>query len=278
MRFHGKRVSSLQKISYYKSEISNMNKSGNHNNTIPAVEKTLAILNRLGNSDGPMTRQALSRELGITQSTGYRILQTLLKYNWIRESRGNAYELGNALLPLLLKMHRGESYWEQAQEILDTLAGESRLSCKLSVRQGAEQLTLARADSPGPFGISGKAGSRFPLIEGSVGAALLLHAGREEILSLAELCGEDIAEKRDPELLIQSIRFLKEHHYILNSGKNRWKIGALSKPVCGRGGEVIAAITLLGLPGDFTPEKLPLLLSCLNKAVDAFRQGEKNII
>ena len=81
-----------------------MNKSGNHNNTIPAVEKTLAILNRLGNSDGPMTRQALSRELGITQSTGYRILQTLLKYNWIRESRGNAYELGNALLPLLLNI------------------------------------------------------------------------------------------------------------------------------------------------------------------------------
>ncbi len=255
-----------------------MNKSENHSHTIPAVEKTLAILKRLGSSETPMTRQALTRELGITQSTGYRILQTLLKYNWIRETQGNAYELGNAILPMLLKMHRGEPYWEQAQEILDRLASESRLSCKLSVREGMEQLTLARADSPGPFGISGKTGSRFPVIEGSVGAALLLNEPEEEIREIAALCQEPIAEKQNPELILEGIEFLKTHHYVLNTMRNRWKIGALSKPVTGRRGEVLAVITLLGLPEDFNTEKLPLLLSCLEKAVCSFRQRESDAL
>jgi len=48
-------------------------------NTNPAVEKALEILTRLGQSNGGATQAELARELDISPSTCYRILQTLWK-------------------------------------------------------------------------------------------------------------------------------------------------------------------------------------------------------
>ena len=47
-------------------------------NIIPAVEKAVAILNRLGELPKGATQSELATSLNIAPSTCYRILQTLL--------------------------------------------------------------------------------------------------------------------------------------------------------------------------------------------------------
>lgn len=245
-------------------------------NTIPAVEKTVAILNILSNSSGGVTQTELVKRLGVTQSTAYRILQSLLKYNWVRKTQSNTYELANGILPMLLKLHNSEPYWENAQPILDRLAVASRLSCKLSVRRGSEQLTLIRADSPDPYGVSGKTGVSFPVIEGSVGAALLSRTPLNEIGELVSECNEDIEEKRNPKLIYDAVQTLKKQGYIY-AEKSRWNICAMSCPAIGSDNTVVAAFTLLGLPEDFRDEKRPALIANLNEAVRTFTAHVNNI-
>lgn len=237
---------------------------------VPAVEKALAILSALAESPSGLKQPELARRCGITASTCYRILQTLCRSFWV-EKRNSLFFPGNGFLPLLLRLSGENGNWPFVQTLLDDLSKQTRLASKFSIRQGAEQVVLARAESPGPFSISGRAGARFPLIEGSVGAALLADASRAELGQLLRDCADpEIPEKRDPALLFESVEFAHEHRYFLNTCRNRWRIGALSVPLSGEDGRIAAALTLLGMAEDFSVEKMPCYLRILRKFQQRF--------
>ena len=228
----------------------------NNDHIIPAVEKAVMLLGRLGRSGRGLTQAELSKELGITPSTCYRIIQTLLKHDWLAKLPDNRYDLSGGLLSAAMKLAGRASRFEAAQPLLEALSAKTGLSCKLSIRQGAEQVTILRAESPRPMAVSGKVGSRFPLVEGSVGAALLRSDAEADILALAAACREDIPERRDPSLPLRRVAALKATGFCFNSGTGRWKVAALSTPVMEPDGQVAAALTLLGFDDDFPEGKL----------------------
>jgi len=51
--------------------------SSNKNNTIPAVERAMALLDYLSAQEGGATQAQLQKALGLSMSSTYRILQTL---------------------------------------------------------------------------------------------------------------------------------------------------------------------------------------------------------
>lgn len=239
--------------------------------TIPAVEKTLQLLRSLAVCPEETRQSDLAKKLGITQSTCYRIVQTLRKYAWAEKRADGSIVLGSGALPLALRLAKQTIRWDQAQNVLEHLAQKTSLACKLSIRQGAEQLVAARAESPGPFGISGKKGARFPVIEGSVGAALLADADAKELDQLVAECAEEIPETHEPRLLAKAVAFVHQHGYALNTVKNRWRIGALSVPIRDARGCVAGALTLLGMPDDFTKKRIKSLLDAMAEAQTRLR-------
>lgn len=244
-----------------------MKKQTPFEHTVPAVEKTVAVLGLMAASQQGLTHAFIARSCGITPSTCYRILQSLLKYDWIEKHPDGTFTLGTGLLPLALcAASSATGHWDRAHEILTDLSEKTALAAKLSIRENTEQVVLARADVPGPVRISGKTGARFPIAEGSVGAALLADADEEECSVLLASCTADIPEKKEPDLLWKSVSFVKRNDYLLNTEKNRWRIGALSVPVRDPAGRVAAALTLLGPADDFTKKRLPALLSALKQA------------
>ena len=156
------------------------------NNKIPAVEKTIALLELLSKHPEGATQAELRKELSISMSTTYRILQTLLKYKWVRKNADATYSPGNGLLPLLYPFRSRMDLLEHAQEIIDRISAENEMACKLSIRRGSEQVTIMRAEPEGPFALTGQVGSSFPVIEGSVGAALLCDESDDEIMELVQ--------------------------------------------------------------------------------------------
>lgn len=236
-------------------------------NTIPALDKALSAIEYLCSADRSVTQAELSRAVDVTATTGYRIVQTLMKHNWIRKNRGNTYSLSPGMLILFLKLRNGGALFDSAQPVLEELARRTRLACKLSIRQWNEQLSVLRAESPEPFSVSGKNGSRFPVIEGSVGAALLFGESEETIRSLASECRAEIPEKSDPDLVLRRIAELRRKGYLFNRGNNRWRVDAMSMPVFDSRNQVAAAVTLLGIREDFSDATLPSLAEKLAEAV-----------
>ena len=220
------------------------------NNKIPAVEKTIQLLSVLSERKG--TQAELSKMLGISMSTTYRILMTLLKHRWVSKSEDGVYSLSSGLLPLTLGLSDEVNILERTCEKVTDISKKYQIACKISVRKENLQQTYFRAEPSGPVALTGHVGSTFPLIEGSVGAALLAEETDDTIQELLENCDADIPEKQNPELLYQSIKEVRKKGYVLNLRKNRWNIAACSIPLHSQTGNVIAAMTLIGTIEDFT--------------------------
>lgn len=252
-------------ISYLNYDNSYMNLEQDRH-TIPAVEKCIQALLKLGESDKGIHQKDLAALLHLTPSTTYRILRTLSKYGWVRKDREGLFDLSSGMMPLLLKFQRREPHWVNARNALRILATATGLSAKLSIRRGDQQVTIARIDGSAPFSVSSKNGSTFPLAEGSVGAALLCRTPDEECLQLLTRTDDEIPEKSDPDLLLSSIAFCRLNGYSLNVDHNRWNIGALSAPFFGSSGKVDGALTCLGFRHEFTETRLPQLVHALLRA------------
>lgn len=241
-------------------------------NTNPAVEKTLLLLHHLGQSENGATQAELARELGISASTCYRILQTLWKHDWVQKGADSRYDLSGGILAATMKLHRQLARLEHCQPLLDELAATTGLTAKLSIRQRDKQVTMLRAESPRPLSVSGKVGARFPIIEGSVGAALLSQATEAEIRELARGCEEDIPERENPGLVLARIEAIRSRGYCFNSGHSRWRIDAMSAPLLGPDGQVTAALTLLGIDDDFAAGHIEPLAAALLDAIQGCRE------
>lgn len=238
---------------------------------VPAVDKALAILEYASGAGRAVSQAELCRAVDVSQTTGYRIVQSLCARNWLRKTGNGLYTLSTALLSVYSGAQKGGLLFAGAQAELDALAHTTRLTCKLSLRQGHEQLTLLRGESPEDFAVTGKKGARFPLIEGSVGAALLADATDDELAALLRIPTADIEEARSPSLLHTRIAEVRERGWTLNTGAGRGTGVALSMPIRDSQGRVLAALTLLGLKDDFSPASLPSLVEALTHTVTALQ-------
>ncbi len=233
-------------------------------NTIPAVDSTLSALEFMSLADHPLSQNEISQAIDVSATTGYRIIQTLMKHNWVRKNTNNTFSLSLGLLPLVRKQ---SVFFGNLQPLLEELSQTSKLSCKLSIRQGGEQVSVLRAESPEPFAVSGKIGARFPIIEGSVGAALLSGESEKDILTLAQHCAVELPEKAAPELIFKRIESIRKLGYVFNKGNNRWRIDALSMPIVTSAKSVAGALTLIGTEEDFSSGNLPQRVKLLQKTV-----------
>lgn len=219
-------------------------------NIIPAVEKTIRLLDHLAGASAGATQAELAQLLDISGATCYRIIQSLLKYGWLRKN-GSRLELAQGLLPLAKRILQMEDWQERIKPLLLELAQKTRLSVKLSLRHGtSEYITAFRAESPQPMAVTGRIGATFPVIEGSVGGALLADSSEKELQRLIQAAPEGLLEKSEPELLLQRIQECRKNGFCRSNGKNRWGIEVLTAPVH-QGGQVLAAISVLGLLPDF---------------------------
>lgn len=239
----------------------------NKNYTIPALCKTITLLEYLGKSESGGSQAELARVLGIPNSTCYRILQSLLAYNWIRQKPGSLYVVANGILAAAGKLINETADFECLQPVLEQLAKASGLSCKLSIRQEDMQTTIMRAESSAPITVTGKVGVHFPITEGATGAALLYDESSENILQLVATCRENIEEKKYPNLIDERLLNLKENGYCMNSHLNRWGIEAMAAPLLDSTGHIIAAITVMGFTSDFTSKNIEIIVANLRKAI-----------
>lgn len=231
-------------------------------NTIPAVSKTIAILEYLGSdkSNSGITQLELAKELKISPSSCYRILQSLQAANWICRNNQGRYTISNGIFKAVQNILDQNSRFEKYQTVINKLAQLCELSCKLSIRRGYQQVTILRGESPNEISVSGKIGASFPLIEGSVGAVLLANETIDNIKEIINVSKEDIAEKNNPNLLFERIKYFRKHGYTLTlEHENRWRICAMSLPLLDNANNIIASITLLGLKDDFAENKLEKL-------------------
>ncbi len=224
-------------------------------NIIPSGDKLLCLVEAL--ATGPRSLQQLADAYELSNTTCYRAVQTLLAHGWIYRNADGLYDLSATFG--ILTDRCVDNRLKCLKPLLEKLAQRTGMAAKLSIREGDHQFTYLRAESPQPFGVSPKQGARFPLVEGTVGAALLCDSPRAEIRRLCRQCPPDL-EEHNPAVVEKRLDTLQRQGWIFSEKLTRWNILAMSAPLH-HGNAVLAAVTLIGLSDDFqqladTAEKL----------------------
>lgn len=216
---------------------------------VPALEKAIRILTVLAEDGGPGGSTAIAQRLGISQSTCYRTLQTLEAADWIRPTAEGRYVFSLGLLPFVRSLLGLEHAVAALRPVLEALAESTRLSVKLSVRQGHEQVTLARVESSQPLGVTSPVGARFPVIVGASGASLLCGLPEAELDQLIAHANREGWWDHDNEATLRRrIAACRKDGLCDNLGTHPQGIDTLSAPVPSAQGPF--SLTLIGLRGD----------------------------
>jgi DNA-binding IclR family transcriptional regulator len=224
-------------------------------NTIPAVEKTLRLIEVLSTDFRAHTVMDLAHFMDISVTTCFRILRTLEKSDWIYLHSEMGYRLSAGLIRLLNPVYRYQVLVDSLRGSLTALSETTQRSVKISVLQGDEAVTVYRVNSPHPYTLISKIGARFSLLFGSSGTALLSDFSDAEICSLLKRSPLKVWKHQTKEDFFQRLEEQKEKGFCSDFGGFHPSIYTMSAPIRGAEGKVECSITILGLHEDFTDEK-----------------------
>lgn len=213
--------------------------------TVPVLRKALAVLHAVASADGPSTTKAIAATLGLSPSTTYRILRTYLAENWLRATGEGGHKLSFGLLPIVEPLIVPEVLTKVARKPLAELAAKTGLLAKLSVREGDQAVTVFRAGRPPPGGLL-RSGDSVHLVVGAAGSALLWGLAPELRRALVAKAPKECWRLQRPADVTRRLRMLAAAGHCLASGGFHPEIAALSAPLRGPGGRVVAAVTLVG--------------------------------
>jgi DNA-binding IclR family transcriptional regulator len=147
----------------------------------PALEKGLAVLELLARVRGPMSLNAISRELKRSVSELFRMIQVLEFHGYLEGSNsGEGYVLSNKLFALGMTRAPSRDLHDAALPVMHRLAERIGQSCHLGVVSAEQMVIIARVEAPGDLGFSVRIGYRRSLIDSTSG--LVLYAFQSDLV------------------------------------------------------------------------------------------------
>jgi len=240
---------------------------------IPVLQKAIRVLAAVAEDHGELTPRALTRTLGIAPATGYRIIQTLAQAGWLQLRADGRCELGLGLVPLLQRLQRHELLGRQVVETLRELTAVTGVASKVSVRDGAEALTVLRVDSAEPMALAVRPGARFHLALGASGAVLMSALADAEIRQIIRGAPPGCWQWQKPADAWCRVTEVRQRGVVVDLGKYRPDIFGISAPLLDLEGRIQGALTLTGLLHGHSKSRLAAWQKLVTKKAAALNQG-----
>lgn len=240
--------------------------------TVPVLRKAVHVIQAVAQSSTPLTTKSLAATLHISPTTCYRILQSFVAEGWLRPAGGGAYQLSFGLVPLLRPLLRHELLIETVRDPLARLARVTGLTCKLTVRQAGDAVTIYSASSPKGTAITSRVGSVNSLAIGSSGAMFLSQLPDAEIADILRDAPADAWRFQKREDVLRRVREARRLGYCFDSGSYQQHIHTLSSALLDAEREVLGVITYLGFPQDMKPGVRPALIRELKGTISKCAQ------
>ncbi|MBE0478109.1 IclR family transcriptional regulator [Candidatus Aerophobetes bacterium] len=250
-----------------------MDKNTNDKSSVRSVQRAVDILEALKDKIPEKTVTELSRELGLSPTTIYRLLGTLKERGFIEKDANTAkYRLGMKAFELGSAVVRRMNIRKEAEPILMELAEKTGDSAYLIVPYQDEALCLERIDGDNYLkSLSLVLGDRMPLHIGAGPRVLLAHLPESEIdriiasKGLARWTDKTIT---DPFILKEDLRQVREQGYALSLEDANKGVAAIGCPVRDRTGKVVASISVGGPSIYFEPESVDKMVPLIKKAAE----------
>lgn len=246
-----------------------INKTGQRD-TIESLSRGLEILSFFSPESTELTVVEVSRRLGVSQSTAYRLLQTLQLKGYVRQNPDTRrYALSLRVIELASIILDSMDLRRQALPEMEELVRVVDAKANLAVREGTDLIYLARVESPHIPRMFFHLGKRAPLHATALGKILLAHLSEEECetllteMSFTRLTPNTVTS---PEQLIKELRDNRARGYSLDLGEYLEGVNCLAVPIFDRTQRVMAALSVSGPASTMTPQRLEELRPAVLRA------------
>lgn len=148
---------------------------------VPALEKSLDILEYLSELSVPQSQADIARALNRKTSEIFRMLDCLEQRGYLLRDSDAKYQLSLKLYKLAHTHSPIEKLLEAARSPMRQLAQQLRESVHLSILHEQQLLVVAEELNPNPIRLSVEVGKSFPAVQTASGRLLLSQLNKSEL-------------------------------------------------------------------------------------------------
>jgi len=215
---------------------------------VQSVARALDLLLAFSGPETTISLPELSRKLGLSKSTTYRLVRTLEQKRFLEsDPTGPGYRLGSELVHLGYRALRSMNLPELARPHLQRLSDQFGESTSLTIQCGDQVMYLDHIESERIVNPRVAIGSQLPVYCTSLGKAFLAALTDDEV---RELLAETELRRWGPntitdiDALLAELSGVRRQGYAVNDEELERGDRAVAAPVRSHTGQVVAAINL----------------------------------
>jgi IclR family acetate operon transcriptional repressor len=222
--------------------------------TVGSVARAIKLLNILSEAgtSGVMLTEA-AKELGMSKSSVFSLLQTLLAYDLVSDHGTGAqrrYRLGLGLIRLGHRAAQQTTIADLARPVLESLSEATGLTSRMAVLDSGWAVALAQVDAPSAVKVNLGLGEREWLYRTALGKSLVLDLPDleiEQLLNTGEMAARTQHTLTTPTAFLDDISAARIIGYTVDDEEDADGILCIAAPVRTPNDGVVAAISVTGI-------------------------------
>jgi len=217
---------------------------------VRVLDRALGILSLL--SDGkPRTAKEISDHLGLNGSTTFRLLKSLMSYQYVNQDEAtNQYRLWLACLELAKGFNEGYDLRKIALPELEELRDQIKETVHLAIIDRMEVVYIEKLQGLHAIGLMGsRVGGRSPVYCTGVGKVLLAYMDQELLRDyfsnhpMKRYTETTIINLED---LLAEMEQIRARGYALDKGEHEPEVRCVAAPIFNMSGKTVASISVSG--------------------------------
>ena len=235
-----------------------MQKSGA---SVQTIDRAFEILETLAEFPQGLSIAELTARLGLNKTTVHRILQTLVKWEYVsKDEKHRIYRLGMKVVALSSSYLNGLELRTEALPFMERLRQQTNLFVHLGILDGNDVVYLEKL---GPFThlrMYSQIGRRATLYSTSLGKAMFAQLdAHDQSELLQQIRFQPMTEKTipDAECFRTEIAVTQARGFALDNEENEPGMRCVGAAILDYTGRVIAAVSVSGHISSFPAERIP---------------------
>ena len=224
--------------------------------TIQSVEKACDLLMVFNGRSEELGASDLSRILGISKSTVWKLLNTFENKGFlVKNQNSDKYSVSIQLFQIACQYYNQVSTRFTVRNFMERLSKKYGETIHFAVRDGDEIVYVEKIDGTFSINIYSRIGRRSPLYAPAVGKVILANLGQEQIadilnrLQLKAYTEKTITSK---EALLKALDTIREQGYAVDNEEYELGIRCAGVPIRNIAGRIVGGLSVSGTKSRMT--------------------------
>jgi DNA-binding IclR family transcriptional regulator len=226
---------------------------------VPALEKALAIIETLAETEDPIGVSELCKRLDIPKTSVFFILNTLDQHQYILKTDDGRYKLGTKFISIGLRVLNKIDIRSIAKPFMLELLAETGFTVHLAVLDSYEAMYIEKVENQAFVKFSTYIGQRLPLHASGVGKALACHMSNHQLEELYAVTGLPAKTENTitslKELKI-ALEMYQKQGYSIEDEEGEIGIRCIGSAILDHDGAPIAAVSITALRSDLPAHEI----------------------